>query len=252
MTKKCEDCKRRFDDGRGPEDPPSRRHFCEECAACHRATGLGRSPGGIPKKYFWKDEHDAYLRAHYHGGLRRRAEVIDQLIRLTGFPRYVIKKRAAFLGLSLHNETKRPWQPREVAVLGRLVGKLAVRTIAKRLKRTEASVALKFKRMKISRRVRNGYTMRDLEACLGEDHHKVERWVAQGWLVDHRQGTVRHNGNGNDIHRFRERDLLNFLRSHPNEINLGKVDHVWFMDLVLLKGREASAQPVRDSQAEED
>jgi hypothetical protein len=81
-------------------------------------------------------------------------------------------------------------------------------------------------------------TMRDLEQCLGEDHHKISVWIANGWLRDRLQGTGRHDGNGRDIHRIREKDILRFLKNHPQEINLGKVDQVWFLDLVLLRGRE--------------
>jgi hypothetical protein len=80
--------------------------------------------------------------------------------------------------------------------------------------------------------------MRDLEECLGEDHHKIQRWIEKDWLRDHLQGTRRHGGNGRDIHRFREKEILEFLRRHPEEINLGKVDAIWFLDLVLLNGRE--------------
>jgi hypothetical protein len=90
------------------------------------------------------------------------------------------------------------------------------------------------------RRVTEGYTIRDLELCLGEDHHKIQKWIANGWLRDRLQGTHRHNGNGHDIHRFREKDILAFVRKHPMEINLGKVDQVWFLDLVLLKGSNLS------------
>lgn len=36
----------------------------------------------------------------------------------------------------------------------------------------------------------------------------------------------------------REKDVLDFVGVHPQEINLGKVDQVWFLDLVLLKGME--------------
>jgi len=79
--------------------------------------------------------------------------------------------------------------------------------------------------------------MRELELCLGEDHHKIAGWIKNGWLQDHLQGTHRHNGNGNDIHRIREQDILDFIRNHPQELNLGKVDQTWFLDLVLLKGR---------------
>jgi hypothetical protein len=53
--------------------------------------------------------------------------------------------------------------------------------------------------------------MRDLETCLGEEHHKIQRWVADGWLRDRLQGTRRHDGNGRDIHRFREKDILGFI-----------------------------------------
>ncbi len=46
------------------------------------------------------------------------------------------------------------------------------------------------------------------------------------------------NGNGHDIHRFREKNILTFIKHHPQEINLGKVDQMWFLDLVLLRGTE--------------
>lgn len=80
--------------------------------------------------------------------------------------------------------------------------------------------------------------MCELEQCLGEDHHKIAGWIKNGWLQDRLQHTHRHDGNGNDIHRIRERDILKFIENHPQEINLGKVDQTWFLDLVLLKGRE--------------
>jgi hypothetical protein len=73
---------------------------------------------------------------------------------------------------------------------------------------------------------------------LGEDRRKISLWIAKYWLRDRLQGTNRHGGNGNDIHRIREKDVLTFIRSHTQEINLGKVGQVWFLDLVLLRGRE--------------
>lgn len=82
--------------------------------------------------------------------------------------------------------------------------------------------------------------MRDLEECLGESHHKIQRWIGNGWLRDTMQGTRRHDGNGRDIHRFREQDLLDFIRKHLLEINLGRLHAIWFLDMILLKGREAS------------
>lgn len=133
---------------------------------------------------------------------------------------------------------RKPWTRAELNALEDLTGHLSAATIAKHLLRPVSSVVNKMKRLHLSRRVRNGYTMRDLELCLGEDHHKISGWIKKGWLRDHLQGTRRHDGNGRDIHRIREKDVLDFIRDHPQEINLGKVDQTWFLDLVLLKGRE--------------
>lgn len=147
---------------------------------------------------------------------------------------------------------RKPWTLAELNLLERLVGRLSAAAIAKRLRRPESSVVNKLKRLETSRRVRKGYTMRDLEQCFGEDHHKISAWVANGWLQDRLQGTRRRDGNRNDIHRIREKDVLDFLRNHPQEINLGKVDQTWFLDLVLLKGCEVGRAKSRRADAAKD
>jgi hypothetical protein len=191
-------------------------------------------------KYTWRTEYDTYLSTSYFGGLNRRFQVLNRMVRLTGLPRWYIKRQAARLGLTLHTD-RRPWTASEMNLLEKLVGHVSSATIAKRLHRPESSVVNKLKRIGTSRRVRNGYTMRELELCLGEDHHKITQWIKNGWLQDRLQGTRRHDGNGNDIHRIRETDILTFIRNHPREVNLGKVDQTWFLDLVLLRGREVPA-----------
>jgi hypothetical protein len=202
-------------------------------------------------KYTWRPEYDAHLKAHYFGGLNRRFQVLNRMVRLTGLPRWYIKRQAARLGLTMKMD-RSPWTPAELKLVEHLVGRVSAATIAKRLHRPESSVVNKLKRLGTSRRVREGYTMRDLEQCLGEDHHKISVWIANGWLRDRPQGTNRHGGNGNDIHRIREKDVLHFIKNHPQEINLGKVDQVWFLDLVLLRGREVpEAKTSRIEEADE-
>jgi hypothetical protein len=203
--------------------------------------------------YAWRPEYDAYLSTHYFGGLNRRFQVLNQMVRLTGLPRWYIKRQAARVGLTLHMD-RRPWTAIEMNLLEKLVGRVSSATIAKRLHRPESSVVNKLKRIGTSRRVRNGYTMRELELCLGEDHHKITQWIKNGWLQDRLQGTRRHDGNGNDIHRIREKDILTFIRNHPQELNLGKVDQTWFLDMVLLRGREVPAAklPRKCDAAEDD
>ena len=229
---KCVTCGQPIEEGRRHGQPPRLAKYCVKCRAERRRRARA--------KYTWRPEHDAYLKVHYFGGLNRRFQVLNRMARLTGLPRWYIKRQAARLGLTLHMD-RRPWMASEMNLLDTLVGNVSSATIAKRLHRPESSVVNKLKRTGTSRRVRNGYTMRELELCLGEDHHKITEWIKNGWLQDRLQGTRRHDGNGNDIHRIREKDILTFIRNHPQEINLGKVDQTWFLDLVLLRGREVPA-----------
>jgi len=226
----CHDCGSTIEEGRKDRAPVLAK-FCLRCRSGRRRRAN--------LKYVWRPEYDEYLKAHYHGGLNRRFQVLNRMIRETGLPRWYIKRRAAGLGLTMHQD-KRPWTTTEESILERLLGKVSALTIARRLKRTEASVVLKIKRLGVSRRVRSGYTMRDLEQCLGESHHKIQQWIENGWLRDRLQRTRRHDGNGRDIHRIQERDILKFIREHPLEIHLDRVEALWFLDLVLLKGKEMS------------
>jgi len=191
------------------------------------------------------------MRAHYHGGLHERGRVIREMARQTGFPKWFIKRQARRLGLTVHHD-RQLWTAHELETLERLLGKVSAGTIAKRLNRSETSVVMKIKALGHSRRVSEGYTMRDLEDCLGEDHHKIQKWITNGWLRDRLQGTNRHNENGHDIHRFREDDILEFIKEHPMEVSLGKLDQCWFLDLVLLKGAELHENQIQSQASPED
>jgi len=225
----CVICGQSIEEGRRHAAPPSEAKYCSKCRAERRRRAK--------VKYICRPQFDDILKAQYYGGLNRRFQVLNRMIRMTGVPRWYIKRQAARLGLTMKMDRK-PWTPAELNVLEKLVGRVSSATIAKRLRRPESSVVNKLKRLGNSRRVREGYTMRDLEQCLSEDHRKISIWIANGWLHDRLQGAGRHDGNGRDIHRIREKDILRFLKNHPQEINLGKVDQVWFLDLVLLRGRE--------------
>jgi hypothetical protein len=239
----CVICGQPIEEGRRHGEPPSEARYCSKCRADRRRRAK--------LKYMWRPEFDAFLKAQYFGGLNRRFEVLNRMVRTTGLPRWYIKRQAARLGLTMKMDQK-PWTSAELNVLEKLVGRVSARTIATRLHRPESSIVNKIKRLGTSRRVREGYTMRDLEQCLGEGHHKISIWIANGWLRDRLQGTRRHGGNGSDIHRIREKDILRFLKNHPQEINLGKVDQVWFLDLVLSRGREVpEAKSSRVEEADE-
>lgn len=130
-------------------------------------------------KYTWLPEYDAHLKTHCFGGLNRRFRVLNRMVRMTGLPRWYIKRQAARLGLTMKMDRRR-WTQAELKLLERLVGRVSAATIAKRLHRPESSVVNRIRRLGTSRRVREGYTMRDLEQCLGEPHHKISIWIVNG------------------------------------------------------------------------
>jgi hypothetical protein len=186
------------------------------------------------RKYFWTAERDQVLRDRYDGKIKGRAAELAQAI--GGWPTYEIKKRAGRLGLT-HPVDRRDWTRDEQRFLWEHAGSRHVHWLAKRLNRSEASVVLKLKRMHISRRWREGYTLRDLEACFGIDHHGIDRWIRDGWLHGRRRGTRRagvggRGGGPADCWVFSDAAILQFIQAHPMAFRLDKVDQFWFMDLL--------------------
>jgi len=190
--------------------------FCPNCRWRHR--------GRKPKKYPWTPERDQVLRDRYDGKVKGKAA---ELAALVGWPTWVIKKRAATLGLC-YAVPRQDWTQEEERFLWEHAGHRLSHWIAKQLHRSETSVVLKLKRMKISRRFRDGYTLRELELCFGTDHHVIERWVREEKL------RVRRRDERGDRKSWCVSDdaLLTFIRDYPLSFRLDKVDQVWFMDLI--------------------
>src|SRR5208283_4730935 len=131
-------------------------------------------------------EVEALIREQYDTRVRgRAAEIAAQL----GWPKWAVNRLARTLGLAKHYAAERKWKSEEMAYLYRWNGKRSARWIAKKIGRSETSIILKFKRMGLSRAVREGYTQRELARCFGVDDHVVARWVRLKWIKGVRDGT---------------------------------------------------------------
>lgn len=194
---------------------------CQPCASNKRLSALWNGR----KKYVWTPEKDAYLRQHYDGKIYGRAAKIAAK---WGWPKWAIKKRAAQLALC-YPADRRDWTAEEEAFLEVHTGRRTVVWMARKLKRSDTSVVLKLKRMGISRRYREGFTVADLSVCFGVDHHTVDRWIDKGFLRARRRGT----NWTHDAHVVTENDIVRFVRERPMEFRLDKVDQLFFMDLVI-------------------
>src|SRR5712671_3443521 len=81
---KCVICGQPIEEGRKQGHPPLLAKYCLKCRAERRRRAR--------VKYTWLPEHDAYLKAHYFGGLNRRFQALNRMVRMTGLPRWYIKR----------------------------------------------------------------------------------------------------------------------------------------------------------------
>lgn len=177
-----------------------------------------------PPKYKWTPERDQRLRERYDSRVKGRGLEIAKSF---GWPHWVIKKRSQMLGLARPVENRRPWTPEEEAFLLEHTGRRSEEWIAVKLKRSIASVVMKCKHDKISYRISEGYTVRELGLCFGIDHHGIDRWIESGKLKKRMRPTRE-----GQIYGFRDEDVLEFIGNYPMAFRLDKVDQTWFMDLI--------------------
>lgn len=191
------------------------------CAAdrlCHACRIIGRPNNR--KCFVWTAEFDALLESAYSRA-KNRTELSRSLTALqvrTGFTRVVILTRATRFGLSFSR--RRPWTTEDTAVLESCAGRYSTSSIARRLGRTFASVKAKVKQLGISVRMSEGYSQADLAELLGASPRSIRLWCRIGWL---------HLVNG----RVPELAVVKFLRLHPQEYQLRRVDEAWFKGLLF-------------------
>jgi hypothetical protein len=153
--------------------------------------------------------------------------------RRLGWPGWVIKKRAVVLGLTRTKE--KPWGSQELEILERNAH-FHPHTIQRKLaragyQRTETAIVLKRRRTNLLSTL-DGYSALSLAGLFGIDSHCVGRWIRFGWLMAEKRGTDRTALQGGDTWFIRHEQVYRFVLSHPEEIDLTKVDKLWFLDLV--------------------
>ena len=135
--------------------------------------------------------------------------------------------------MGLANQKEPPWSEEEVQYLEKYLHRMSLADIAKRLGRTKVAVQLKAKRLGLNKCHQEGYTMRGLCLGLGCDHHKVEKWLAKGWINGTRRKTERKAVQGGDVWLFTNSAIRKLVRYHPEEIDLRRVDKYWFLDVIM-------------------
>ena len=174
------------------------------------------------KRYFFDATSDRLIVERYDSS----TETIDWLTKKLAVPRWVVKRRAQALGLARTKE--KPWSEKEIAYLEAHMHYLSLAVLAKKLGRSITAVSLKAKRLSI-RKSGEGYTASSLAQAFGVDDHKIVRWVELGLI----RASKRNSERPRDMYFIPEREVKSFVRTYPTEIDLKKVDQVWFIDLLI-------------------
>ena len=186
------------------------------------------------RKYRFTDQIDQLIREIYlsHPGAKTRPG-IRMLAKKVRIPHWALKKRARELGLARTKEL--PWSEPELQILARYAW-MSDERIRLKLKtagysRTVTGIHLKLRRMKFKHDP-SFYSASGLAQALGIDSHAVSRWIRSGHLKAKLRGTRRGEKQNGDIYLILEKDVRRFILEHPTEIDLRKVDQLWFLDLV--------------------
>ena len=214
---------------------PKRTRTCAQCGEAFRAGPHAKycpvcRPGQRRAKrikYAITDPVKRLLTSRYDSKVPGRAAEIAASL---GWPTWAVKKAACKLGLTRPwPKDRRAWTEAEVAILEKWSGVRSSGWIGRRLGRGLTSVVLKQKRLGLSRRVRNGYAVRQLCDCFGVDHHTVDRWIDRGWL----RATVQPTDRPLVSRRVQPDAIREFLRVHREEYRLDQVDQAWFLALLF-------------------
>ncbi len=183
--------------------------YCDPCRAKIRCK----------RKYAFSDQIDQRIREIYlnHPDAKTRPGT-RLLAKKVGIPHWALKKRARELGLL----ARYAWMSDE---------RIRLKLKAVGYARTVTGIHLKLKRMRFKEDV-SFYSANGLAQALGIDNHTVARWIRAGHLKAKYRGTERTVQQGGDIYLIHEKDIRRFILEHPTDIDLRKVDQLWFLDVI--------------------
>ena len=167
------------------------------------------------------------MRERYDGTIQGRA---GEIAKSLGLVKWQVIDRAVKLGLT--RGQGKPWTADEEAFLWTWAGRKTVTWMANKLGREKWVVIRRMRVLGIRRAVVEGYTQRELMRCFGVCDHTLRRWVKQRMLRVSMRGTA----NRHDPWQATDAQVLRFIERHPEEIDLRKVDQIWFLDIVTNGG----------------
>jgi hypothetical protein len=171
------------------------------------------------------------VRVNYRGN---RASA-DQIASHIGVTFFGVRGQIQSLGIVKVTDYRKNWTPEEEERLADLGQTYCPRRVAHMMHRSLASVTVKMKRMRILRRIKNGWFDK-AEVCdiLGVDHKWVQRRIDRGELEASHHHERRPSKEGSGSWHIWQESLAQFIRDHARELDGRSVDLqaiVWLLDL---------------------
>jgi hypothetical protein len=208
----------------------------QSLSVCKATLCVTRDRGKVQsrRRYVFNDQIDRFIREIY---LNHRATKTRPGIRLlankVGVPHWALKKRARELGLARTKELF--WNERELEIMARNAWmsdeRIRLRLKAAGYSRTVTGIHLKLKRMRFKNDA-SFYSAYSLAQALGIDPHVVTRWIKSGHLKARFRGTARTPQQNGDSYLIQEKDVRRFILEHPTDVDLRKVEQLWFLDVI--------------------
>jgi hypothetical protein len=185
-----------------------------------------------PAKYVITPEMHEQIRKVYFT-MTGNGEV-RELAKKLNLPRWKVTRYAISQGWIAKQKKQPDWSENELRMLARL-SYLSPERISERMKkagyhRTPTAIHLKRKRMRFLQ-AGEFYSARQTAECFGIDLHGVTRWIKLRMLKARRRGTKRTENQG-DIWMIKPEWCKRFIVSYPGEVDIRKVDKLWFIDLL--------------------
>jgi hypothetical protein len=171
-----------------------------------------------------------------------RRNMMKDLARTIGRPRWWVSKRAIQLGLTTPRFKEARWteEELELAVTNahRTPNTIRKMLLAKGFKRSETAILVKLKHEGYATGRNaddNHYTAHALASAFGVDGKTVTRWIAIGLLRARKRGTERVSAQGGDEWRIHRSDVRAFIIGNVNTVDFRKIDKFWLVDLLAHK-----------------
>lgn len=203
------------------------------CGGCRLSRfGLARRKMPQPSPELLQE-----LKMAYSGNQWEVSQNLKRVSRKWGWPVGSLKYEGHKRGWRTQAERK-PWRPEEAAYLREKLGTVSLFWIAKKVGHSVCSVVLQARRLGLSTRFSEGYNISNLVEVFGLSHTRIESWARRGLL-----GKAHGKGHGLDGAigiRFKEEAVMRFIRKHPSEYDLSRVDQIWFK--AMLFGADGAGQ----------